>query len=50
MSVDLTRIATVELMKELERRVNCSNKREKRTIFFGPPGMKSYESHDVYWF
>ncbi len=38
MTMDLTRIATLELFKELERRVNCGSKKEKRTIFFGPPG------------
>jgi len=36
--MEITKIATVELMKELARRANCEKKPEKRTIFFGPPG------------
>jgi adenylate kinase len=37
--MSLTTIATVELVRELERRIKCSERKtEKRTIFFGPPG------------
>eukprot|EP01035_Chromulina_nebulosa_P036439 gene36439-49083_t len=39
MSVELSRVATVELIRELEKRIRCSERKsEKRTIFFGPPG------------
>mmetsp|Transcript_26588 Transcript_26588/g.25455 ORF Transcript_26588/g.25455 Transcript_26588/m.25455 type:complete len:243 (+) Transcript_26588:85-813(+) len=38
MAMNLSKVATVELMHELQRRVNCNEKVEKRTIFFGPPG------------
>jgi len=34
----LAKLTTLELMKELERRLNCAEKKERRTIFFGPPG------------
>lgn len=34
----LAKYTTVELMREVERRLNCAKKPEKRTIFFGPPG------------
>lgn len=37
-SINLSKVATVELMHELQRRLNCSEKGQKRTIFFGPPG------------
>lgn len=37
--MSLTTIATVELVRELERRIKCNERKtEKRTIFFGPPG------------
>lgn len=36
--MSLAKFTTVELFRELERRINCANKPEKRTIFFGPPG------------
>lgn len=37
--MELSKVATVELMRELERRLRCSEMQtEKRTIFFGPPG------------
>ena len=36
--MELSKIATVELVRELQRRVACSEKKETRTIFFGPPG------------
>lgn len=38
--MSLSTIATVELMKELEKRINCKTKAPegKKTIFFGPPG------------
>lgn len=38
MAMNLTKVATVELLNELQRRLNCSEKKETRTIFFGPPG------------
>lgn len=38
MSSSLAKLTTNELMKELERRLNCADKKERRTIFFGPPG------------
>lgn len=38
MSVQLAKVATVELLNELKRRENCAKKKEKRTIFVGPPG------------
>ena len=37
-AVALEKLATVELVRELERRIKCSEKKERRTIFFGPPG------------
>lgn len=38
MSIEITKIATVKLLEELQRRVKCSEKKDNRTIFFGPPG------------
>lgn len=38
MAASLRGIATVELLKELQRRMACAQGEEKRTIFFGPPG------------
>ena len=38
MAVNLSKVATVELVAEIQRRLNCGEKRETRTIFFGPPG------------
>ena len=37
-SVNLSKIATNELVKEVQRRLNCGEKKETRTVFFGPPG------------
>lgn len=37
-SVNLSKIATSELVKEVQRRLNCGEKKETRTVFFGPPG------------
>lgn len=34
----LTKVATSELVKELQRRAACEQKNERRTIFVGPPG------------
>lgn len=34
----LAKVATVELLQELQRRVNCSEKKEVNSIFVGPPG------------
>jgi len=37
--MEITKVATVELIRELERRMRChERKTQKRTIFFGPPG------------
>ncbi|CAM9771786.1 unnamed protein product, partial [Ectocarpus fasciculatus] len=38
MSVALKGVTTSELLKELSRRMACTEGDEKRTIFFGPPG------------
>jgi len=38
MSTNLAKIATVELVNELKRRTKCEEKKDKRTIFVGPPG------------
>lgn len=38
MSLDLTKIATIELLREIQRRMNCQEKPEKRIVIFGPPG------------
>jgi adenylate kinase len=38
MSVNLAKVATVELLGELQRRVNCSERKEVNSIFVGPPG------------
>ena len=38
MSVNLTRVATGELVNEINRRLSCGEKKETRTVFFGPPG------------
>jgi hypothetical protein len=36
---ELSKIASVDLMRELTQRLRCGEKRENRTVFFGPPGM-----------
>lgn len=38
MSVTLAKVATAELLQELQRRVTCSEKPETYSIFVGPPG------------
>jgi len=38
MAAKLASVATVDLIKELGRRLNCEDKPKKHTIFFGPPG------------
>eukprot|EP01041_Mallomonas_annulata_P003628 gene3628-7225_t len=38
MSASLTGVATVELIRELQRRLYCADKPQRRTIMFGPPG------------
>lgn len=38
MSLELSKIATVELLREIQRRVSCSEQKERRTIFVGAPG------------
>lgn len=36
--IDLARVTTQELLREIQRRVYCADKTPKRTIFIGPPG------------
>lgn len=36
--MSLAKFTVIELMNELDRRLNCSQQGEKNTIFFGPPG------------
>lgn len=37
--MDLSKIATLELLRELTRRTRCDQKKnQQRTIFVGPPG------------
>jgi len=38
MAVQLSKVATVELVNELKRRTKCDEKKDKRTIFVGPAG------------
>jgi len=38
MAVNLSKVATVELIAEVQRRMTCAERKETRTIFFGPPG------------
>ena len=38
MSIKLAGVSTAELLQELQRRVNCSEKKEVNSIFVGPPG------------
>lgn len=38
MANELRRVGTMELIRELQRRMACAEAEEKRTIFFGPPG------------
>jgi len=35
---DLSNVSTESLMAEVQRRINCADKKEKRSIFVGPPG------------
>ncbi len=35
---DISKVATVTLLRELQRRASCEQKPEKRLIFVGPPG------------
>lgn len=39
MSIDITKVATIELVREIQRRLSCAEKPEKRVVFFGPPGQ-----------
>jgi hypothetical protein len=41
MSVSLAKVSTKALLDEVQRRLNCSEKEEKRTIFIG--------ESDVHW-
>lgn len=34
----LQKVATTELVQEIQRRLNCAEKPETRAVFFGPPG------------
>jgi len=36
--VDVSKVATVQLLRELQRRASCEQKPQKRLIFVGPPG------------
>jgi hypothetical protein len=36
--VSLAKVPTEQLLAELQRRLHCSEKPEKRTIFIGEPG------------
>jgi adenylate kinase len=38
MGVDLTELSTEALMAEIQRRLSCQNKPDKRVILIGPPG------------
>eukprot|EP00803_Ostreobium_quekettii_P011235 evm.model.scf_739.4 EVM.evm.TU.scf_739.4 scf_739:44890-48416(+) len=38
MPVDLSQFSTEDLMREVQRRLDCINKPEKRVILIGPPG------------
>lgn len=38
MSMDLSEVSTEALMAEVQRRIDCSKKQEKRVILIGPPG------------
>jgi len=38
MASELAKFPTAELLRELQRRIYCADKKEKRTIIFGPPG------------
>ncbi|GIL72132.1 hypothetical protein Vretimale_456 [Volvox reticuliferus] len=38
MPIDLSEVPTHELMKEIQHRLDCANKPEKRVILIGPPG------------
>jgi adenylate kinase len=37
-AANLSKVATVELIAEVQRRMTCAEKKETRTVFFGPPG------------
>eukprot|EP00937_MAST-01D_sp_MAST-1D-sp2_P002163 g2163.t1 len=48
MSALLDDISTKDLLAELQRRVECGEKQERRTIFIGPPGCgKGTQSPDI---
>ncbi|GIL45588.1 hypothetical protein Vafri_2792 [Volvox africanus] len=38
MPIDLSEVPTHELMKEIQHRLDCGNKPDKRVILIGPPG------------
>ncbi|GLI64107.1 hypothetical protein VaNZ11_007281 [Volvox africanus] len=38
MPIDLSEVPTHELMKEIQHRLDCANKPDKRVILIGPPG------------
>jgi len=43
---DLSEIATEDLMKEVERRLNCQSKPEKRLILVGKWWEKNQPAHE----
>ena len=38
-NIALQSIPTNALLSEIQRRVDCAEKKERRTIFIGPPGI-----------
>jgi adenylate kinase len=45
--VDLSEVSAVELMKELQHRLDCTTKEEKRLILIGPPGCGEYTTEPL---
>ncbi|TFJ83201.1 hypothetical protein NSK_005495 [Nannochloropsis salina CCMP1776] len=37
-AANLAKVSTEHLIEEIQRRLRCANKQEKKTIFIGPPG------------
>jgi adenylate kinase len=38
MAANLAKVSTAALLEEIQKRVYCADKKDKRTIFIGPPG------------
>lgn len=38
MATALSNVSTESLLEEIQRRINCARKKDRRTIFIGPPG------------